>query len=387
MNHVLCPHCGKQVELSEALTHQMRETVRAEQAAKHKQELEKTKLEAEERALKKAKDELELKLKNSQTEAEEVEKRNRELQEQLLEITKAFRELQQKDKDRELEMQKVLLKERERMEIEIGKNVREKADLETAELRKQLEDTKKALEDAQRKADQKSQQLQGEVLELELENLLRATFSHDSIEAIGKGTVGADIRQIVKSPLGTECGIILWEFKRTKDWQNSWIPKLKKDMLSEKANIAVIVSLDLPKEAENGVGQIDGVIICSQSLVIPITTMLRKNLLDVGRQKAIAANKESKAETLYSYITSHEFQQQIENVIEAYKEIQNQILKERVAFEKMWKQREVQAQRIILSAANVIGHMQGVVGSSMPQIKGLDLPQLDSADEQQSLLE
>src|SRR6266568_4395934 len=156
MNTIQCPHCKKQVELSEAIIHQMRETVRTEQEAKHKVELEKTKLEAEEKALKRVKEETEFKLKNAQIETEEKDKRNRELQQQILEFTKELRELKRKDDEREIEMQRALLKERERMELEIGKNYRDKAGLETAELKKQLDDTKKALEDAQRKADQKS---------------------------------------------------------------------------------------------------------------------------------------------------------------------------------------------------------------------------------------
>jgi hypothetical protein len=373
MNTVLCPHCGKTVEISQALKHQVEEEIVKNLTSKHKEELEKQKEEIKKEAEKRIKEELEFKLKDSQSEIESAKKKNEQLQTQLLEMTKLLRELKEKDEQRELEMEKKLLTEREKLQEQIAKTMQEKTELEKAELRKQLEDTKKALLDAQRKAEQKSQQLQGEILELELENLLKNTFPSDDIEPVGKGVSGADIKHIVKSPRGYTCGTILWEFKRTKDWSDKWIPKLKEDLRSEKADIAVIVSVDLPKEAENGIGTKDGVVICGQNLVIPVAAMLRKNLLDVGYQKAISANRGDKADLLYNYITSHEFQQQIENIVEAYREIQTQITKERVAFEKSWKQREAQAQRIIISTANLVGSMQGVVGASMPTIKGLEL--------------
>jgi hypothetical protein len=384
MNNIVCPHCGKEVEINQALKHQIEEDILQAERAKQKEELERVTKQAEEKAAKKIKEELDFKLKNSANELEESKKRNDALQEQLLELNKTLRSLQKKDEQRELEMQKQLFTEREKLQEELHKSLGEKYNLEKAELSKQLEDTKRALEDAQRKASQKSQQLQGEVLELELEEVLRREFPHDDIEPIGKGVVGADIRQVVKSPKGFVCGTILWESKRTKEWSEKWIAKLKEDVRSEKAVCAVIVSIALPKEASNGFGLHDGIWVCNYSLVLSLATVLRKNLLDVGYQKAVSANRGTKAEELYSYITSHEFQQQVENVVEVYQEMQTQITKERAAFEKIWKMREGQAQRILRSTGNIIGSMQGVVGGSALPIKGLDL---DSGEEQKSLLE
>ncbi|OGH19785.1 MAG: hypothetical protein A3D74_04950, partial [Candidatus Levybacteria bacterium RIFCSPHIGHO2_02_FULL_37_13] len=322
---------------------------------------------------KKVKEELELKFKNSESELEEAKEQSRELREQLLEITKQLRLLKQKDDERELEMQKKLSLEREKIQEDVIKIEKEKSNLEIAEIKKQLDDTKKALEDAQRKSSQKSQQLQGEVLELELEKLLNDAFPHDEFIAVAKGISGADICQIVKSPKGIICGTILWESKRTKEWSDKWLTKLKEDLRAQKANIPIIVSIVLPKEASDGFGIKDGVWICSHQLVLPIATILRKNLLDVGYQKAVLANRGEKADMLYSYVTGHEFQQQVERIVEVYKEMKDQITRERAAFERSWKQREGQAERIIISAANIVGNMQGKVGASMPQIKGLDL--------------
>lgn len=373
MNTVLCPHCGKEVEISLALKHQIEEDILREERSKHQEELKKLTLDAEKKIEKRVKEETELKLKNSENELEETRKKSEKLQNDLLEQMKAFRKLQDEQQQKEIEMEKKLQLEREKIQEELSKTLKEKSDLENAELRKQLEDTQKALVDAQRKAAQKSQQLQGEVLELELENLLKTSFSQDDITPVGKGITGADIKHTVKSPKGFDCGIILWESKRTKSWDDKWITKLKADLRAEKAVLSVIVSTVLPKEAESGFGVIEGVWVCSYDLIVPLATILRKNLLDVGYQKAISANKGNKADLLYSYITSHEFQQQVENVVESYREMLTQITKERASFEKSWKAREGQAQRILLSTANIVGSMQGIVGASLPPIKGLDL--------------
>lgn len=373
MNKIICPSCGKEVEISKAISHQIKESILTKVKTEHREELEKLKIEITQKAEKRAKEELELKFKDSQNELEEVREQSRLRKEELLKSAEQIRILERRDEERELEMRRRLNLEREKIQEEIVKVEKEKSGLEIAEIKKQLEDTKKALEDAQRKAAQKSQQLQGEVLELELERLLKEAFPHDSVESVAKGTSGADVVQIVKSPKGFACGSILWESKRTKEWSDKWLVKLKEDMRAQKANVPIIVSIVLPKEARDGFGIKEGVCICSPQLILPIATILRKNLLDVGYQKAVLANRGEKADMLYNYVTSHEFQQQVERIAEVYKEMKDQIIKERVSFERSWKQREAQAERIIISAANIVGNMQGKVGVSMPQIKGLDL--------------
>lgn len=385
MNTIPCPHCGKTVEISEAFKHQFEEQTLAEVNAKHAKELSEAKERALEESAKKIKEEMSFTLENSKKEAAEMKVRLDALMKQLLESNEETRTLKRREEEREIEMQKKLADERNKIQEELSKTIQEKANFETRELKKQLDDTKKLLEDAQRKSAQKSQQLQGEVMELEIENLLRASFPHDEILPVGKGVSGADICQIVKSPRGFVCGKILWEFKRTQSWSDKWIAKLKEDMRVEKADIAVIVSLDLPEEAKSGIGNIEGVVVSGHDYIVPVAMMLRKNLLDVGYEKAKSINKGEKAEVVFSYITSREFQQQVENIVDAYREIHGQIAKERVAFEKIWKQREVQAQRIITSTANIFGTLQGTAGASMPHIKGLDL--IEDGDEQLGLLD
>lgn len=373
MNKIICPNCKNEIEISQAIEHKIQEEVLEKAHAKYREELEKQKKEIEDKAEKRIKDELELKFKDSQNALDESKEQNRGLRDQLLEITKQLRFLKQKDEERELEMQKKLTLEREKIQEEIVKVEKERFGLEIAEVKKQLDDTKKALEDAQRKAAQKSQQLQGEILELELEKLLHDSFPQDEVEPVAKGVSGADIKQIVKSPRGIVCGVILWESKRTKEWSDKWLVELKKDLRAQKANIPVIVSTALPKDARDGFGNKDGVFICSYQLVLPIAALLRKNLLELEYQKLVSLNRESKSDILYSYIINHEFKQQLEILIESYKAIVDQIVKERMVFEKSWKQRETQAQRIVMSVANIVGNIQGKIGASMLTIKGLEL--------------
>jgi hypothetical protein len=216
--------------------------------------------------------------------------------------------------------------------------------------------------------------LQGEIMELDFETALADAFRDDEINPVAKGVNGADISHMVKSPRGIACGVILWEIKRTKNWVDGWIPKLKEDMRSAKANIPVIITEAMPKQITDDMGQLDGVWVCKPKLAIVLGTLLRKGLLDVGYQKALAENRGDKAESLYNFITSHEFIQQIESMVETYQEMTTQVQKERVAYERLWAQRDKQAQKLFLGTANIIGSMQGHVGqASMPKIKGLEL--------------
>jgi hypothetical protein len=172
---------------------------------------------------------------------------------------------------------------------------------------------------------------------------------------------------------------MLWEIKRTKNWTDGWIPKLKEDLRNERANIPIIVSEVLPKQLQEDMGLVNGVWVCKPKLAIILATLLRKSLLDAGLQKALAENRGTKAELLYTFVTSHEFVQQIEAMVETYQEMTVQIAKERTYYAKIWAEREAQAQRLLLGTATVIGSMQGHIGqSAMPKIKGLDLLEVGS---------
>jgi hypothetical protein len=275
----------------------------------------------------------------------------------------------------ELENQKKLLEAQEKLREDITKMVKEKASLEVAELKKRLDDTQKALEEARHKSQQTSQQLQGEVLELQLEQSLAVSFPDDVIEPVQKGVRGADISQSLRTVRGNVCGIVLWELKRTKSWSNDWIGKLKQDMLAAKAHIGILVSEALPEEAQSGFWFTDRVIVCSLALAIPIAEMVRQQLITIARERFIMEHKNNKTESerLFEYITSHEFLHQIEAIVEIHQEMTVQIMKERAAFEKIWKARELQAQKMLKSTTAIAGSLQGIVGNSLPQIKGMDL--------------
>lgn len=343
MNTITCPHCHKPFELTDALTHQIEEDLLASEKKKHEEEL--------------------MEMKRRVEKAEEAE----------LTIRKQKNLLDEEKRTFELEKQRQLDSEREKIRKAAEENILASQRLKEKEKDKMIDDLKKSLEDAQRKATQGSQQLQGEVAELDLEETLHHTFPSDAIEPIGKGVLGADIRQVVKSPGGKTCGTILWESKRTKAWSDGWITKLKEDMRNDKANIPALVSEVLPEEAKTGMGLVSGVWVCLPKLFIPLAMLLRKSLIDAAYQKFVSDNRLSKAEQIYGYVTSHEFAQQVESMVEVYTDMLSQVNRERVAFEKSWKLREAQVRRLLSGVSGIYGQIQGAAGPALPPIKNLEL--------------
>ncbi len=391
MNTIQCTFCGKDIELSEALTKDIEKTVLAAEHEKHIAEMKQVQKEADEKTIKlineaslkaqvDAAAKAELKLKQSQADAEDERKSNKELREQLSGLMQELRESKKAVANAELKMQKKLSQEESKIREEAQKDADEKQRLKLAEKDKQLDAAKKQVEEMQRKLNQGSQQLQGEILELDLENALAVEFRDDEILPVDKGVRGADVKQIVKSSRGVACGVILWETKRTKGWTEGWVQKLKDDLRATKANIPVIVSEVLPSEVPAGIIFHNGIYVASPLSAMILATLLRKSLLDVGREKAISKHRDTSADALYSYATSHEFVQQIEAMVEVYTEMIVDITKEKAAFDRIWAKREVHAKKLLGSTANIIGNMQGQIGSgSMPKIKGLEL--LEAGDE------
>lgn len=359
---IVCPSCGKEIELTKALTEQIRSKLESQITEDVAKKTEKAVLERLE------KDKL-----DQQNKIEFLSKKLSESQAAELSLRKEKFELEEAKRNFELEKQRQIDQERQKIREQSMREFQESFHLKEMEKDKMIQDLKRALEDAQLKATQGSQQLQGEVQELSLEENLRDSYPTDEIEEVGKGIRGADIRQIVKTQKGTVCGTILWESKRTKAWSEDWVVKLKEDLRSEGANIPCIVTNIFPKNISGPIALYEGVWLCSPAVALNIAEMLRSKLIDVARERIVSKNKDSKAETLYSYLISHEFAQQVERIVEVYKETKDQIDTEKRAFEKIWKTREVQAQKLISGAANIYGYVQGVVGQTMPQIKGLDL--------------
>lgn len=386
MNNITCPGCGKIVKISEALLHEEREKIALEEKTKYKEELEKAKKESEEKAEKRVKEELEFKIKDSENELVEAKNRNKELQNQLLELTKSIRDLKDQNEKKELENEKRLNREIERIKEDLAKSVKEKSDFEVLELKKQLEDTKKSLIDAQRKAEQTSQQLQGEVLELDFEQQLKNSFVFDEFSPIPKGIEGADIWQKVRNKHGQEAGSILWEIKRTKAWSKSWLPKLREDARKINASICIIVSDVLP-DGMNYYERVDGVWVCSYYLAISLTKVLRESLLQIAIAKSGASHKDETLQEIYDYIVSESFRHKIEAHFESVRYLREDLETEKRAMERIWKKREVQIQRLDRSMSQMFGEIQGIAGPALPPVKGstLELEENNEIEEKENI--
>ncbi|MEO6633768.1 MAG: DUF2130 domain-containing protein [Mucilaginibacter sp.] len=322
-----------------------------------------------------------LMLQNSVAEKDEKLKLGRQKELEFLQKEKA---LADKEAELELALQRKLQEQRNELTEQIRKQESEKFNLKDTdyqlkvkELEKQLDDQKKLAEEMKRKAEQGSMQLQGEVQELILEDLLRVNFPFDLISEVGKGVRGADCVQTVRNQFGQECGRIIYESKRTKDFGPDWIEKLKKDMRSIGVDVAVIVSQCYPKGMDC-FGERDGVWICSFDEVRAVAYILRDGILKLSNLAKSQDNKGDKMHLLYDYLISSEFSEQWKAIREGFLSMRMSIQKERDAMEKLWKAREKQLEKVLLNAAHIQGSIEGIAGS--------DVIQLSLTDDEDALL-
>jgi hypothetical protein len=290
-------------------------------------------------------------------------------QEKELQFLQKEQLLQQKEAELELTLQRKLLTKREKLKQEVMQVEQEKMTLKEEqyqlrmkELEKQIEDQKKLVDEMKRKAEQVSMQLQGEVQELLLEKLLRSTFPFDIVSGVGKGIKGADCIQTVRNALAQTCGTIIYESKRTKDFNKEWIEKIKVDMRHLGADVAVLVTQAMPKEMEH-FGEKDGVYICSFSEVSSVAVLLRNALIKISDAKKSQENKGEKMTMLYDYLTGAEFKEQWNAISEGFMQLKLSIQQERIAMEKLWKAREKQLEKVLLNAAHIKGSVEGIAGS------------------------
>lgn len=305
-------------------------------------------------------------LENANKESEEKLKLSRQKEMEFLQREK---QLKDKEAEMELQLQRKLQEQRGELTEQIRKQESEKNNLKETEhqlrvkeLEKQLDDQKKLAEEMKRKAEQGSMQLQGEVQELILEELLRQSFPFDVISEVGKGVRGADCVQTVRNQFGQECGRIIYESKRTKDFGGDWIEKLKKDMRSQGVDVAVIVSQCYPKGMDC-FGEKDGVWICSFEEVKAFASVLRNGVIRLSNVVKSQENRGDKMHLLYNYLTSSEFSEQWKAIQEGYLSMRQSILQERVAMEKMWKVREKQLDKVLLNATGIRGSIEGIAGT------------------------
>lgn len=363
-----CPKCGEYFEPSEAFKHELEESIRLEESKKSQEKLaelrEKIEKETEEKLTKEIseKDEFIAELKSRAEKAESEEMKIRKEKRELTEAKEKF----EIEKERQLDLEREKIKEKTQREIE------EKDRLKFSEYEKKISDMTKALEEAKRKGDQGSQQLQGEILELDFESLLLNTFSDDEIIPVAKGKLGADIIHKVKGKSGRLAGIILWETKRAK-WKPGWTAKLREDARNEGAAVAVLVTTELPKDIENF--QLSGgIIITSYIHVLPLAGILRRSLLQIALAKQTSANKDENLELLFEYFQSDAFRHRFEAFAEGISQMQTDLDYEKRAMERVWKKRDIQIKKMIINASRMYGELQGIIGNTLPDIKVLSLP-------------
>ena len=411
---VKCPGCGHTFPIEEAMTEEYKKELREKMVSFTKQKEDEYQRKLEEfstreqqqklefdKKLQQEKNRLQQSLEENlrktiaedfQNKVQMLETANKESEEKLklarqqeLEFLKREQLLKTKEEELEIQLQRKLQEQRNELAEQIRKQEQEKTtlketefQLKVRELEKQLDDQKKLAEEMKRKAEQGSMQLQGEVQELILEELLRTNFPFDIISEVGKGVRGADCIQTVRNQYGQECGRIIFESKRTKDFSNDWIEKLKKDMRSIGVDVAVIVTQCYPKGMDC-FGEKDGVWICSFDEVKAVAFVLRDSIVKLYNASKSQENKGDKMHMLYDYLTSTEFNEQWKAIREGFLSMRLSIQKEREAMERLWKSREKQLDKVLLNAAHIRGSVEGIAGS--------DTIQMSLSDETDLLLE
>jgi len=381
MDKIICPSCGKEIEISSALSKQMEEKIIANERLKHEKELNEVKKRTIDESTKKLREEFATQLKDLSESANYKEERIKELLEKREELSQKMHDLKREKEDLKVDMLKQLASEEEKIRNEAQKKAEEEQHGKIAEKDKQLTDALKELEDMRRKLQQGSQQTQGEAFELEFENLLHLTFPNDKISPVGKGVRGADIVQEVWDSKGNYNGKILWELKNTKTWQEGWIEKLKADKRTINAQEAVIISEILPV-AMTVAGYHNGIWVTNRTFVITLASTLRAKLIEVFYARQSVQAKDGKMELMYTYLSGTEFKHRIEAIVEAFTNMQNEIEKEKRYFMNKWSRDEKNIRMVIDNTFGMHGDLKAIIGRTLPQIKGLDDIEYDTKDVQ-----
>lgn len=377
---ITCPHCHKEIPLTEAISHQIRDELHKQFEAEAKKKEKELVKKLEKEARKKAEESFTVELKDLHEQVKEKDEKLKKAQEAEVELRKKQRELEDSKREFELEMARKLDEERAKIREDALKAIAEEHRLKDLEKEKQINDMRKQIEDLKRKAEQGSQQTQGEVLELEIEDILKQSFPLDHIEPVPKGVRGADILQRVNNNLGQCCGTIIWETKRTKSWNSGWIEKLKDDQREVKAEIAVLMTTALPKGVSNFT-HIDGIWVTDYASVVGLTTALRMSLSQVADMKLATVGKNEKMETLYDYLSGPQFKQRVEAIVKTFISMKEDLDKEKRAMMSIWSKRDKQIERVIVNTAGMYGDMKGIIGASLPQIDSMELKALADGDD------
>lgn len=403
---ITCPNCGHSFDVEEALSGKLEEHYKAEyekkvadQVEKFKQQKQtldkekeeiarqreqqedlinqelKIKLEKEKEKIKKAAvEDYEEELEALRSENTKQKEQNKALRKKELEIEKLRVNLKDKEEDLELQVEKRVFEQRKSLEAELKKKAQEGFELERKQLQKQIEDSRKLAEVMKRKAESGSQQMQGEIQELALEELLGRLYPFDKIEEVPKGIRGADCIQYVTNQNQQKCGSIVYESKRTKHFSDEWIEKLKQDQVNCKADVAVLVTQAMPADLDK-FGERNGVWVCQYNEVKGLSYILREMLVRIGSVKSSQENKGQKMELLYNYMTSPEFSQNIKRIVENYNSMIDQLNKEKRAMHQNWAKREKQIWSVQENIAALFGSIEGIAGKELDSGDMFKLPE------------
>lgn len=308
--------------------------------------------------------------------SEENEKRkneNKALKEKELQLLQKEAALKEQQEELKLQAEKEFLQRQKEIEDKARAKEREQFELEKLKYQKQIDDQKKLVDEMKRKAEQGSQQLQGEIQELALEHLLGGLYPFDQISEVPKGVRGADIIQTVVNGMQQDCGRIVYESKRTKNFANDWIDKLKQDQITCKADLAIIVTETMPSDMDK-FGEKNGVWICGYHEVKSVSFVLREMLIKTQSVKASQENKGDKMELLYNYLTSSEFKQNVQRIVENYESMHLQLVREKRAMAKIWSEREKQIDVVQSNISALFGSIKGIGGNLIQDVEILELP-------------
>ncbi len=388
---IICPDCKSEIKLTDSLAAPLIEATRREYEQRliqkdaqvvEKLEQERAKIVAEE--AKKAKlvmaTDLDQKSKEITDLKDVLQQRDKKLadaQKMQAEFFRKQRELDDAKRELDLTIERRVQSGLGVAREQAKKEAEDALRLKVTEKEQTITSMQKQIEELKRRAEQGSQQLQGEVQELELEALLNAEFPHDTIIPVPKGEHGGDVLQRVVGQISQMCGAILWESKRTKNWSDGWLVKLRQDQRAAKADVAIIVSQVLPKDMET-FGLVDGVWVTHPRAALPVAVTLRHSLIEIMAARKASEGQHTKTEMVYEYLTGPRFRLRVQAIVEAFSSMQEDLDKEKKAITKQWAKREEQIHRVMQATVGMYGDLQGIAGKTLQEIEGLELKALDA---------
>lgn len=371
---VVCPKCGARIPLTRALVASIEERFSKEFDSKLEKEL-KSRLTKQATTLKgEMQEEFDSKMREMQDKLEVKEKSLKDTKDHESSLRRELLETKEKLDNQKLEMERQLEEDRKKMSEDMRKKLDDEFNLKNREVQQTNESLKKQVEELKQKLEQGSQQMQGEVFEQEIQSQLTQAFPSDSIAPVPPGTKGPDILQTVRTPTGRNCGVIAWEIKNTKDWKEDWIAKLKGELTRDGAELGVIVSKALPPNVKTFVIR-DGIVVASHESAIPISSLLRTHLIEVERQRSLGANSTEIKDQVYHYLTSTQFRQRVESMVEPILQMKKDLDRERRSLEGLWSKRIKQMEMAVNGIAGMYNDLAAIVGQSLPAVKELSLPE------------